>query len=335
MSSELRYNVVSREWVVVAGSRGLRPRDLPSPCASTALAPPPQHSPTCPFCPGNEERSGEETFRMDGPEGWELRVLRNKYPVVEPATPAQRIRDGSRRSVAGHGVHEVVVEHRRHDLCLSTMDRAHVLAVLGTYRARYRALLAVPGVEAIIVFRNHGPAAGTSLQHPHGQIVGLPVVPPRTRSRIEDAVRFLDETGCCLMCDVLGREIGEEVRMVELTEKFVAFVPWAALSPYHLWVAPRFHRASFGACTDDELDDLAGIFQRVLARLRLALGDPSWNLTVNSLPVRERTGDYFHWYFSLIARVTETAGFELGSGMYVNPLPPEQAAAVLRGVLLP
>jgi UDPglucose--hexose-1-phosphate uridylyltransferase len=326
--SEMRFNPITRDWVIVAPGRSQKPNDFRAAAAAPRPARPP-HRDTCPFCTGHEEPI--EIQRISGPDGgWLARVIPNKFPALAAHDDLRRVTRGTFRSMAAAGAHEVVVEHPRHDFTFAGMDPAHITLLLRLYRARYLALRANPAIESILIFKNHGERAGTSLHHPHSQIVAAPVVSATVRMRLEEASRINDEDGECLYCHVLRDEIDAGTRIIESNASFAAFIPHAALSPYHTWIFPRRHMASFDAITDDETADLAQVLSRTLRRLDTSLGDPDFNFGIRSAPISECASDSCHWYITIIPRISYLAGFELGSGIYINSLCPEEAAENLR-----
>jgi len=239
------------------------------------------------------------------------------------------------RSMSGVGFHEVVVEHRRHDLKPALYTVEEIRTVLVAYRARYVQMRKDPRVEAIIIFKNHGESAGTSLVHPHSQIAATPIVPTQIRHRMDEAIRFFDETGECVFCTTLRRELADRDRIVASTDSFVAFIPYAALSPFHLWIFPVRHCSSFDEIEEYEMTDLAATLRTVLGKLHFGLNDPDYNFSIRSIPAREGQREYFHWYLTVIPRIARTAGFEIGSGMYINTALPEDSARFLREVVVP
>jgi UDPglucose--hexose-1-phosphate uridylyltransferase len=192
-----------------------------------------------------------------------------------------------------------------------------------------------PRIEQITIFKNHGLSAGTSLEHPHSQVIATPIIPPDIRNRMEEALRFYDSSGQCIFCKVLWDELADQVRLVQETDHFVAFTPFAALTPFSLWIFPRRHMASFPEIHPEEITDLARMLRVVLAKLYYSLGNPDFNYIVRTAPTEGRYLRYVHWYITVVPRLTRAAGFELGSGMYINPTIPEANAAFLRGVVLP
>ena len=331
--SEIRQNPITRDWVIIASHRAKRPNEFAQP--GTRKTPPlPAHDPACPFCPGNE--GPDELFRLAGDDQeWRLRVVTNKYPALSPHGQRDRTIDGIYRAMPAVGRHEVIIEHRDHHLATAQLAPDEIASILQVYRSRYATVRKDPRIEAIIIFKNHGERAGTSLRHPHSQLAATPIVPNEIRRRAEEAVRFYDDTGECIFCHTLRQELAARERIIVEREHVVAFVPYAAISPFHIWVFPRRHTSSFEQIRDVEITDLAHVLRLVLAKLHYGLGDPDYNYVVRSIPTYDGQTSYFHWYLSIIPRVSRTAGFELGSGMFINPTRPEESAHFLRSVKIP
>ena len=328
--SELRQNMATRDWVVVASARAKRPDDYASE-KRELTGDRPERDPDCPFCPGNEEPA-LEIGRVPETGPWQVRVVRNKYPALTPAGEPVRTAEGVHRCISGVGYHEVVIESPRHNTCLALETPEDVALFLSVFQGRARTLADDARVEHVICFKNHGETAGTSLVHPHAQLVALPVVPHEIRVRAEEARRHFDDNGSCVFCDMLADEVEDGSRVIVESEHFVAFVPFAAPSPFRTWVLPRRHESSFLRATNAELADLAGVLRRVLKKIYVGLSDPDYNYVIRSASVQDQDQDYLHWYVSIIPRVARTAGFELGSGMYINPALPEANADFLRSV---
>ncbi|MBI4863721.1 MAG: galactose-1-phosphate uridylyltransferase [Candidatus Riflebacteria bacterium] len=325
---ELRLNLATREWIVYATERARRPEDFrPDERRHRSRA---LHSLTCPFCPGNEDLTERSMLLLPGDDGWAVRVVPNKFPALADHETSRRWSTGAFRKQAGFGYHEVVVEHRRHDLSLALMSEHEVDDVLLAYRIRASKLQADPRVGYVVIFKNHGPAAGCSQEHPHSQIVATPVVPEQIRNRVATAVAFYDDNGECVYCHLLREELEAGERIVLENEAFVAYVPFAAYSPFHIWICPKRHTASFSELTDGELPLLARTLRTILFKIHGGLNDPDYNLAIRSVPESARGCQYYHWYLSVVPRVTSIAGFELGSGMYINTALPEESARFLR-----
>ena len=330
---ELRYNIVSAEWVIIATERAKRPRDFIK--AKKEEKPLPEYKEGCPFCPGNESLTPGETFRLGDDKSWKVRSVYNLYGALSAKEKPGRKNDGMYRSINGFGNHEVIIENPRHNTCIALMSEEEVNNIIKAYKDRYLAINNIEGIESIIIFKNHGANAGTSLEHPHSQLIATPIVPPQIRGRIEQAVTYFDLTGGCVFCDTLKEELKAGKRIVLETDKFVSFMPYAGMSPFVTWIFPRRHMSSFSEINDEEMRDLACNLKCTLQKLYYGLDNPDFNYTIRSIPVKEKGTDYFHWYISIIPRLSQPAGFELGSGMFINTSLAEEAAEFLRQVKCP
>lgn len=330
--SEIRKNQITGEWVIIAPERAKRGGNLGTTSSDAPLV---DFVPTCPFCPGNEVMS-EETYRVEGPDGkWLLRSVLNKFSVLgseKEATP-DPILLPHQISLRAVGLHEVLIESPHHSGLLALGDPNHIHRVLEAYRARFLAFHQDSQVRHVVIFKNHGAEAGASQQHPHSQIVGLPIVPGQIADRFERAERFFKQEGCCLACTLIATEKAQGLRIIAENEDFVAFIPFAALSPYHLWIHPKRHAACFAM--DKIPESLATIVHLVLTKVYSLLHKPAFNLVLRSMGPEQADCHYFHWYISIVPRVSKAAGFELGTGMYINPSSPEVNAAVLRDYVVP
>ncbi|MDX9721500.1 MAG: galactose-1-phosphate uridylyltransferase [Myxococcota bacterium] len=326
---ELRLNVLTNEWVIIAKERSSRPRDVLPERARSAV---PEHVADCPFCPGNEALSEERWRLFDDKMGWRVRSVTNKYPALSMAVPEVRVeRDGLRVRADGFGIHEVIIDSPRHDLSIAQMRAEQVRWLVQAYRHRYRELSADPRVCQLILFKNHGAAAGSSMTHPHSQLIATPVVSNQVRDRLRGMAEYLEQHGQCMVCKLIEDELADERHLVHVGPRFVAMVPYAALSRFHTWIFPRRHMARFGELGDDEVQDFAHTLHLVLAKMAQGLGEPDFNFVIRSAP-SSCAPEQFHWYLSIVPRLNRTAGFELGSGMYVNGSLPEESAAFLRSV---
>ena len=328
--SELRYNAISGDWVIIASERAKRPKDFKkSVKAGNAV---PKFDKDCPFCVGNEAMSGEETFRLGDKKSWHVRCIYNKFPALSPKEAPLRHDGGLYNSAAGYGFHEVLVEHPRHDLAIPLMPDEDVENIIKTYKARYTTLEAQKGVEAITIFKNQGAQAGASLTHPHSQVIATPIVPPDIRHKMERAASYFDSTGKCIFCATLAEELSQKNRIVLETGNFVSFVPFASAMPFIVWIFPRRHTPSFGEISDMEIKDLSRHLKTVLGKLRTGLDNPNFNYTIRSVPVREKGTEYFHYFLNIVPRIANPAGFELGTGIFINASTPEECAEFLRQV---
>lgn len=328
---ELRQNIATRDWVIIATERARRPHDYIEPEGHLTTETQTFYDPTCPFCPGGEELD-LEIERLPESDPWQTRVVTNKFPALSREGELTRGFNGVERCIFGLGYHEILVEHPRHNTTLALMTPAEILVVLQTFYNRGWAITHDARMEQIIYFKNHGIRAGATLKHPHSQIIALPVVPNSIRHRMEEARRYFDDNGECVYCAMMHEELEKGLRIIEANDHFVAFVLYAASSPFHIWILPRQHNVSFLYAKKDELADLAQILQHIVRRLYVGLRDPNYNLVIRTAPSKEISNDYLHWYITIIPRLSSTAGFELGSGMFINPSLPEESAAFLREI---
>ena len=327
---EIRQDKATRQWVIYAPARRKRPKDF---TRSARAAPPlPEHSAECPFCPGNEGSLPPLLLELgSSPGSWQTRVVPNKFPALDPRGQVVRRKNGIFITMEGFGHHEVVIETPLHNRDLSVMSGPEIAAVIETYHSRFTDLMRKDGIMMTILFRNHGERAGTSLIHPHSQIIATGIVPNSIRWREEEAQRYYDEWGTCVFCDILEYELLDGARLIDQNSSFVTFVPFAAEVPFEIWIMPRRHGADFEAITDREKEELAASLAHALGRLREALQDPDYNYVLNTWARYRANEPQLHWYLQIRPRLMTPAGFEIGSGMSINPSVPEEDAAFLRG----
>ncbi len=326
---EIRQNFITKEWVIIAPERAKRPEEISSKREKKGL---PDYSYSCPFCPGNEHMTPKELYFLEKDGKWLTRVIPNKFPALENRGEKIISLKGIKRSISGVGIHEVIIESPFHNLFLPFMDDDQIVRVLETYRIRYSEAMKNPKVEMVLLFKNHGERAGTSLEHPHSQLIGLPIIPTDIRQRLWDAMRYYDENGECIYCRNLREELQDRERIILETENFVAFIPYAAYSPFHIWVFPKNHKCSFMDVKEKEMEEFSKVLRIVLKKIYMGLNDPDYNLLLRSFPSGKGADRFFHWYISVVLRLTQTAGFELGSGMFINVSLPENDAKFLRNV---
>jgi UDPglucose--hexose-1-phosphate uridylyltransferase len=331
---ELRQNMATREWVIIATERARRPEEFAE-VSRVRTHTRPQRVEKCPFCPGNEHMTPAATLAIEDGEGWGVRVFNNLYSALGDGPVSERVMEGLHRHMSGVGRHEVVVESPRHNTTTALMSVQEVARFLRAFQVRTEEASRDERVLLTICFKNHGAAAGASLEHPHGQILCLPVVPLQLRSRAHDAMTYFDEHGSCVFCDMWRQEIADGVRVVVEGKHSVSFVPFAAFSPFHIWIVPKRHAALFVQTRPDELEDIASVLRTTLAKLYWGLGDPDYNWMIRAAPNHHGTSRSYHWYLSVVPRVSKMAGFELGAGMFINSALPEQSARFLREVQVP
>jgi len=275
-------------------------------------------------------RPGAAPEQPDGP-GWAVRVVPNKFGALSPGDAAgDESKGGLFANRRGVGFHEVIIETADHHTTLGTMPVEQVELVLHSYRNRYLALTADPQVQLVVIFRNYGREAGTSLYHPHSQVIATPVVPVAVQHRLEVARRYYDATHQNVYRALIEGELEAEERIVSVSAHFVVFTPFASRMPFETWIVPRRPCATFAAMTAEELTDLARTLRKTIARFETGLNHPPYNYVIQSPPLAEEDSSYFSWQLQIIPRVATAAGFELGSGMFINSVRPEDAAEFLR-----
>ncbi len=257
--SEIRLNILSGDWTIIASERSKKPQDFHKPKQEESAQ---AYQKDCPFCPGNEGVFvNTETFRIGDSNAWQVKSIYNKYPALSPDKNPARTVEGLNNVIGGFGAHEVIIEHPRHDLTISLMTDQEILNIIKAYKSRYESLIGIKGIEAVTIFKNQGPGAGASLRHPHSQIVATPIVPPMTRVRLDNAARHFDTTGKCIFCQMLNGELADKKRIICETEKFVSFVPFAAAAPFIIWIFPRRHMASFADIDASEMSGMAFVLK--------------------------------------------------------------------------
>ena len=326
--TELRKDPVVGRWVIISTERAKRPHEYPP-------EPAPRREGVCPLCPGSERMTPPEIigYRQGGQPNdpnWTLRVVPNKFPALRIEGELGKAADGIYDRMHGIGAHEVVIESERHDVDLFDLPEKRFEDVLWAYRDRLVDLSKDHRFKSVIIFKNHGSAAGASLTHSHSQLIALPVIPKRVMEEMNGCREYYRFRDRCLFCDIVVQEMEQKARIVEETGEFLAFAPYAPRFPFETWIVPKRHQCAYEMIEGDQAKALAAIFRRTLRRLNLALENPPFNFIVHSAPFQERAADFFHWHIEIMPKLTKVAGFEWGSGFYINPTPPEESAKYLR-----
>ncbi|UCG60316.1 MAG: galactose-1-phosphate uridylyltransferase [Candidatus Zixiibacteriota bacterium] len=327
---EFRQNQATKEWIILAPERGKRPYEYALP--PSERKPSPSYEKDCPFCVGNESETEEPVCVLPESGDWQIRVVPNKYAALQPDLATTRTQVGSFLAAKGFGIAEVVIEHPLHDMTIATMELDEVANILRAYQERHIKIRENDKINLITIFRNHGQRAGTSLEHPHSQIIATPIVPPHVRYPLEQAVLHYDEHGTCVYCDMVTEEIRQGERVIIDSDNFVAFCPFAARSPFESRIYPKRHAASYISIGDEELVELAWVLREVLGKLYFGLNNPDYNYVIRSSPVGDEDTRHLHWYLIIIPKISIPAGFEIGSGIYINTVPPEESAQFLREI---
>ncbi len=325
---ELRRDPIVGRWVIIATERARRPNHF-----RRAEEPP---GGLCPFCPGHEDKTPPEVWvsgRPPGPPnaaGWKVRVVPNRYPALMIEGGLDREAAGIYDKMNGVGAHEVVIETPDHSRELSDLGDAEITEVLFAFKARMLDLRNDQRFRYILLFKNHGSAAGATLEHSHSQLIALPVTPRQVADEIEGARRHFEHRERCIFCDIVGQERKDRSRLVLENEEFVVFEPWAPRSPFETWIVPRRHESNFEAEPKERLAYAAQALRSTLTRLMTGLGRPAYNFIIHTNPLRDPSSASYHWHIEVVPALTQVAGFEWGSGFHINPVPPEEAAEFLR-----
>lgn len=329
---QIRLNIATGAWVIYAPSRRKRPHDF----HQTSSAIPPKitvaHSPNCPFCEGNESELESIVLEVldSTDKTWKIRVIPNKFPAVTPQNSPQRLVDGPHLSLPSYGRHEVVIESPHHSQPLATMSVADIEQIIEVYQQRYLKLMEDPQIMAVMIFRNQGQRAGASLYHPHSQIIATAVVSQYRRMLEMEAQQYFDRWGRCLYCEILQFEQAQQQRVIAENPTYIAFIPYAAEVPYEVWIMPKTHQADFGSLSAPQRREFASILQIILGKFQQKLNDPDYNYIIHTAVRYKAQEPQLHWYCQILPRLTTRAGFEIGTGMNINPSLPEIDAEFLR-----
>jgi UDPglucose--hexose-1-phosphate uridylyltransferase len=329
---ELRKDPVTGRWVIISTDRQKRPNDFHLERAAILGK---EH---CPFCPGHESYTPPEVlaYRHNGSApngpGWDVRVVPNRFPALQVEGTLDRQGEGMFDRMNGIGAHEVIIETPTHERTLAAMSAQEIEAVLWAYRERILDLKQDRRLRYILVFKNHGAAAGATLEHTHSQLIAMPIVPDFVREEIEGARRHFAAKERCVFCDIVRQDLADPRRVVLETADAVAIAPYAPRFAFETWLIPTRHNARFEEAPRHEIEGFARLLKQVLQRLDRALEQPAFNLILHTAPFTDDLGDLYHWHIEIMPKLTRVAGFEWGTGFYINPTSPEEAAEVLRGV---
>ncbi|MGQ0812067.1 MAG: galactose-1-phosphate uridylyltransferase [Nitrospiraceae bacterium] len=328
---DLRRDPVMGRWVIISTERAGRPQDFfrgqRSEHFSTTL---------CPFCPGQERLTPKEilAYRPQAGEpnspGWTIRVVPNKFPALQVEGDLDREGVGLFDRMNGIGAHEVIIETPHHKDGLADMPAKRIEDILWAYRDRITDLKKDHRFRYILVFKNHGAAAGATLEHTHSQLIALPIVPTSVVAEIEGCRVHFQQKERCIYCDIIRQELGEGIRVVAENTEFLCVTPFAPRFPFEMWILPKRHASRFEESQKAQFEFLAPILSESLRRMDRVLSRPAYNFILHSSPLHEQTSDYYHWHLELIPKLTQVAGFEWGTGFYINPVSPEESAKFLR-----
>jgi len=327
---ELRKDPIIGRWIIISTERGKRPTDF-------IVEKNESRGGFCPLCPGNENTTPPEVLSYSNDNGhqanrpgWDLRVVPNKYPALVIEGNLNKEGDGLYDRMNGIGAHEVIIETPDHNETFTSLPPERMIKVFLAYRDRLQDLAQDPRFRYVMVFKNFGAAAGASLEHSHSQLVALPIVPRMISSEIEGSLSYYKYKERCIFCDIIRQEMNQNQRVVAQNDLFIAIVPYAPRSPFEMWVLPKHHASSYLAMDDDHFKALTAIFSECMRRLNACIPNVPYNFVLHGAPLRSQPLEHYHWHFEIMPKLTMIAGFEWGSGFYINPIPPEEAAQFLR-----
>ena len=289
----------------------------------------------CPLCEGREADAGAEilAWREGGPAnvpGWSVRVVANRHPMLRIEGQTTVRSAGLLESRDALGAHEVIVETPIHDQPLHTLEADHLWRVFWAWRTRIQDLKRDSRFVSVVIFKNHGRAAGARLDHSHSQLAAYPLIPPALVDKLRGAARHLSKTGKCIFCDLIAQEVADGRRIIHDQDAILTIAPYASRVPFETWLVSRDHQPRFEDASDHTLHALASSLKAVMARIDWALERPACNLVLHTGPLNGEGDAAFHWHLEILPRVTRSSGLEWGSGVHRNPVSPEEAARVLR-----
>jgi len=328
--NELRRDPITGRWIIVWLDKKVSIADF-------LVEPHAKNKENCAFCLGHESMTPPEivAHRKSGPAnspGWTVRVVPNKYPALRIEGDLNREGVGVFDMMNGVGAHEVIIDTPDHFRDMADLNDQEATEVVWAYLARSRDLRRDTRFKYILIFKNYGKSAGASLEHPHSQLIALPIVPKRVQEELEGAKVYYEYRERCVFCDMLREEREERERIIYEDAGFVAFCPYVSRFPYEVWILPKAHASDFTSLDRDAVPMLARALRESMARIKKLLRDPSYNFIIHTSPINGHERPDYHWHIEIMPKLSKVAGFEWGSGFYINPVPPGTAAGNLLGV---
>lgn len=323
---EIRKDPVFGRWVIIAQDRGARPNQFRS--LDAVL----KEIHNCPFCPGNEKQTPRPVYVMQDAKNkypWKIRVVPNKYPALVTEGKIVNHKEHIYERVDGTGFHEVVIETPEHSEQLEDMDLNHLGLIFNTYIKRMTEIKKDRRVKYIMIFKNYGEKAGASLLHSHSQIIAMPLIPIRVLQEIQGAKYYFKQKNKCVFCEIIRNETNVRKRIIGENRDFLAVEPYASRFSFETWILPRKHLSHFEQMDISCIPNLSGIVKTVLGKLKISLKNLSYNFIIHSMPVQCSGAEYYHWHVEIMPKLSMLAGFEWGTGFYINIVPPEKAAEML------
>lgn len=328
---DLRKDPIVGRWVIIATDRAKRPQDFTREHTVSNEAPR-----FDPFLEGNESATPAEILAYRNPNsqrngpGWRVRVVPNKFPALQIEGQLSKRGDGIYDLMNGIGAHEVIIECPHYEESMARLSLENIREVLWVYRDRLVDLKKDRRLVHGLIFKNKGAMAGATIEHSHSQLIVTPVVPISVWEEMEGSLEFFQYRGRCIYCDMAQQELQTGSRIVLDLPNFVVICPFASRFPFETWILPKQHSSHFENIQRQQVEELGLVLKTVLCKLDLALDDPPYNFILHTAPFDTPEMQHYHWHIEIMPRLTRVAGFEWGSGFYINPVLPEQAAAFLR-----
>lgn len=329
--SELRQNPITGNWTIIAPERALR-------LGSTSVKKIDDHNvecnSSCVFCNGNEHTTPEEVFSIkDDKNNWLLRVVANKYPAFDNKESFNLLTlDDFHIKGYAYGIAEVVIETSHHSNTMSLFTKDEIKNVILAYKERLTALCSDSSLKYVLIFKNNKKESGASISHSHSQIMGMPFIPPIVEKELENSLNYYNKTGKCIFCEMIENSLINKSEVVYENEQFISILPYASIYPYETWILPKCHTAKYNDINESQQIFLADAMKITLSKIYQVLQDPPFNYYIHTAPVNKNVDKYFHWHIELIPKLTISAGFELGSGVFINIADPAKCAEDLKKV---
>lgn len=329
--AELRRDPVTGRWVIIGNDKELKPEDFEVERHEKGKG-------ICPFCPGNEAMTPPEIIAhregqsMPNTPGWLTRVVPNKFPALQIEGDLNKRGIGVYDMSNGIGAHEVIIEIPDHNREIADLYDHEAERIIWCYRNRSIDLRGDKRFKYILIFKNYGKSAGASLEHPHSQLIALPIVPKRVQEELRGSQRYFEYRERCVFCDMIKQELHEGKRIIAENKHFLAFAPFVSCFPFEFWIIPKEHEPDFSYIQREEVITFANILREMLRRVKIVLHDPSFNFIIHTSPLEDIEREDYHWHLEFMPKLTRLAGFEWGTGFYINPMRPSLAAKYLREV---
>ena len=330
---ELRKDPIIGRWVIISTDRAKRPTDFLRDRITNKGG-------FCPFCYGNESKTPPEVLAyrpgqngnqsLRDTSGWTVRVVPNKFPALGIEGSLNRQAEGMFDKMNGLGAHEVIIETSDHNATLEQLPEKRIEDVLWAFRDRILDLKQDKRFKYILIFKNHGESAGASLEHSHAQLIALPILPKHVVEELEGAKQYYIYKERCVFCDIVRQELDNGLRVVAENDEMLTVAPFAPRFPFETWILPKRHESGFENSSSRVYESLAKALKTLLQKADLVLDSPAYNLVLHTSPLQDAQNDHYHWHIEFMPKLTKTAGFEWGTGFYINPTPPEEAARFLR-----